>query len=88
MAMSSQQLPFKPCTGCIQWLLTQVSVLFSFFHVSLQAYTHNTNTHHITSFDQQTIHRWDVEARPNFTDSKLIQPNKHEMQNLLDKEVL
>ena len=69
MAMSSQNLPFKPCTGCMQWLLTHVSVLFSFFHISLQAYTYKTNTPHVTSFNQQTIRRWDTEAHPNFTDS-------------------
>ena len=64
MAVSSRNLPFKPCTGCMQWLLTQVSVLFSFFHISLQ-----NKSPHVTSFNQRTIHRWDTEVHPNFTDS-------------------
>ena len=47
--LSSQNHPFRPCMGCMQWLLHQASTVsffsFSFFvHISLRAYIYKTGT--------------------------------------------
>ena len=73
----------------MRWFLTQVSILFFllllFLHFSACRY--KTGTPGVTIFDQQMCER-DWWLFPYLIDSKFIQPDKQEMQNLLDKEVL
>ena len=46
-----------PCVGHSWWLLILVSVPFSLFQSSLQAYLYETVTCGVTSFDQQLCER-------------------------------
>ena len=54
--------PFKPYTGNTQLQLIWVSVLFSFSHISQQAYIYKMDTCGVTIFDQQTYERQGLEA--------------------------
>ena len=62
MMLSCQHPHFKPCIWPMQWLLTRVSVLFSFSHISQQAYIYKMDTCGVTIFDQQTYERRGLEA--------------------------
>ena len=60
----------------------------SFPHVCLQAYVYQTGTSSITLFYQQMYERGTLKpGGPAFT-SKCLQPHKHKMQNLPDKQAL
>ena len=48
MMFTSEHHPFELCIRHEQWLLTEVSVLFSFFHIFLRAYVYQTGTCDVT----------------------------------------
>ena len=89
MTPSSEHPPFKLCTEHLQWSPTQITAPFFF---ALQAYVYKTGPCSSATSDQQACERWNQAARqpdlPSLSPPRFGQPNKQEMQNFLDEEVI
>ena len=83
------QHPFKPSIGHRQQTLIQVSIPFSFV-LHFSAFTFTRWVHMVllslTNRETRGLAAWQL--CPNLIGSNIIQPNKHEIQNLLDAKVL